>query len=276
MIVRLQLGNKKLTGVLRDCPWKRKVPRNGVNPPGGPSRPRWLLLDPALAAPVALRLRPPAFPASVPGSRSATAVPVGPGSAAGSARQRPATLSIRSAVRRSVHALAERSVRARPGGAAGGSAEPSPGVARPRWKYGSFLRAADRWSWRRTRRALQRLCVRVPSPRLPASPEVVERRAGHGHATERRAPRLRAQDQQVRRHGSRPDRGGARDSPWRRRRAHGDSASSSVTRAAAPSSDSHHHPDPAWLPPSWLFWQVAGLGERSARRVRGAARPDMA
>lgn len=36
---------------------KRNVPRNGVNTPGGPSRSRWLLLDPALAAPVALRAR---------------------------------------------------------------------------------------------------------------------------------------------------------------------------------------------------------------------------
>lgn len=139
-------AGKKLTDVLRDCLKKKNVPRNGVNPPGVPSRPRLAASGSGARCPSRPPARgPPAFPASARGPRSAAIVPVRPGSAAGSARLRPATLSIRSAVRRGVHALSERSVSARPGGAAGGGAEPSPrGAARPRWKCGSFLRAADR------------------------------------------------------------------------------------------------------------------------------------
>lgn len=52
-----------------------------------------------------------------------------------------------------------------------------------------------------------------PQPREPRSRGTALAR--HGHAAERRAPRLRAQDQQVRRRGSWPVRGGARRSPWR-------------------------------------------------------------
>lgn len=134
-----------MTGVLRSCGggvvFKLLSPRDGVNPPGVPSRApgcSWT----GRAAPVAQWLRPPAFPASARGPRSAAGVPLRPGSAAGSARLRPATRSIRIAVPRAVHALAERSVRARPGGAVGGGAGPSPlpapGAAPPRWKCGSF------------------------------------------------------------------------------------------------------------------------------------------
>lgn len=99
----------------------------------------------APAAPVVPRLRPPAaFPASARGPCSPAGVPLHSGSAAGSARLRSATRSIRIAVPRVVHALAERSVRARPGGAVGGGAGPSPGSCAAKVERRKFPGAADR------------------------------------------------------------------------------------------------------------------------------------
>lgn len=77
-------------------------------------------------------------------SRSPAGVPLRPGSAAGSERLRSATGSIRSAVPRAIHSLAERSVRARPGGAVGGGAGPSPGSCAAKVEMRKFPGAADR------------------------------------------------------------------------------------------------------------------------------------
>lgn len=137
---------KKLTDVLRGC-LKKKCSQEWLQPTGWPLQTRLAASGSSSRCPS----RPPARAAGVSGRPSRSALRSlcarrSRVSGGGNARLRPATLSIRSAARRGVHALAERSVRARPGGAAGGGGSRAlpPGAARPRWKCGSFLGAADR------------------------------------------------------------------------------------------------------------------------------------